>query len=466
MRNILLRKRNINRRRKNIRNRQSNNSFFNKGFFQNAALNILYSIIAMIIGGLIITNFIEYRTRQLLFANKLSDIAVKVNNELYKEALTDILAIKTEIPIKTKKHLLAEYYHYEGICSINISLSGQQQEAYLQEAVFALLKGLEVIGGYKGNFDFSSSNAKHLVKDISIVKKHKTKQSKLLLDLGNAFLKLADIRNSARNANQAINIYNLALSIDDIKNDNENYAAIMNQSALSYWKLAMALSDAEEKKKNLDLAYAVFENVLKLRENDADLEKYSDVINNQGLVNITYTEIYDDDVIKKEELLYTAIERFNKCLEYRDFNHNIIKYGKALNNLGVCYRLLSGCSNKEYNIRKAIEYFSESLLVRSKDKDLIGHCKVLDNLGASYIDLSDEVKDKKIYINKAIDYLNEASKIIVAHEYPENYERILQHLGKAYEKLAEEEDFEENMKNAQKYLDLHNKIRQSGKIEL
>jgi len=168
------------RKKENLRN----NSFFNKGFFQNAATNILYSIIAMIIGGIIIANTIDHRTRQILFAEKLNDI----------------LAIKTEIPRRTKKQLLADYYHYEGICSINISQNGQQQEAYLQAAVFALLKGLEATDSYKGNFDFSSSNAKHLTNDISIKKKHKIKQSKIMLDLGTSFLRLADIRNSIRNA--------------------------------------------------------------------------------------------------------------------------------------------------------------------------------------------------------------------------------------------------------------------------
>jgi len=51
------------------------------------------------------------------------------------------------------------------------------------------------------------------------------------------------------------------------------------------------------------------------------------------------------------------------------------------------------------------------------------------NLDLAYNVFDDvlKLKDKKAHLYKAINFLNDASKIIEAHEYPENYERIIQY---------------------------------------
>ena len=252
------------------------------------------------------------------------------------------------------------------------------------------------------------------------------------------------LSNHTQTIDEAISIYEKALTIFRKLKEKENIGAILNNLALAYYNLPTG-----NRTENLKQAIKYYEEALKIHIKEEFPVDYARVMNN--LAN-AYCELPTGD---RTENLKKAIEYYEESLQIRTKEEFPFDYARTINNLALAYSDLPTGDRAE-NLKKAIEYYEESLKICVKEEFSSDYARTINNLALAYFNLP--TGDRTENLKKAIKYYEKSLKIFAKEEFPVDYARTINNLASAYYNLSTGDRIE-NLKKAIKYYEKSLKIR-------
>ena len=268
-------------------------------------------------------------------------------------------------------------------------------------------------------------------------------------NLGSVFRTLAEVEDNAGNCKRAIIAFEEALKVRTLERFPMQYATTQNNLGNAYSTLA----EAEDKAENCNRAIIAFEEALKFRTPERYQIDYAMTKNNLGSIYTTLAKVEN-----KAENCKRAIRNLKEALKVRTLEQLPMQYAMTQNNLGNAYRMLADVENKTENCSRAIQAYEEALKVRTLERFPMDFAMTQNNLGAAYGTLA-EVENKANNSNRAIEAYKEALKVYTLERFPMDYAMTQNNLGAAYRTLAEVEDKAENCNRAIKALTEAIKIR-------
>ena len=296
------------------------------------------------------------------------------------------------------------------------------------------------------------------------VSKYKSTQK----ELGDAYRKLAGIRNAEENLLNAINSYKEVIKLCE---PTDRWTYLPTQIGMG--KAFMNLAKLNDTENNILSAISVFKDVMRI-------EKVGG-LHDSAYIDLGDAYIFLSKVQNKEENLLKAMDIFCEYLkacksrkDYLDYKSNSMKYLSIKNRIGKIYIDLAEIKDGKKNLIKAIEIFNEALSIKKLECDSLEYAIAKNYIGIAHMKLSklktnmftfgnDKIEEN---ILKAIDAFNSALSIKTIkpeycddyvfsfeEEYPLKYAEIQNNLGKAYIDLAKLNNKKENLLKANESID-------------
>ena len=257
-------------------------------------------------------------------------------------------------------------------------------------------------------------------------------------NLGNTYLKLAEVEDKAGNCRRAIKAYEEALRVHTLEKFPVDYGMAQNNVGGAYGRLA----EVQDKAKNSRRAIEAYHEALKVRTLQRSPMDYAMTQNNLGAAYQTLAEVED-----KARNCKRAIEAYQEGLKVRTLEHLPPQYASTQSNLGNTFRTLAEVEDKAGNCKRAIEACQEALKVYTVERFPVDHASAQNNLGGAYGVLA-EVEDKSGNCDRAISAFHEALKVRTLDSFPIDYGMTQNNLGTVYRTLAEVQNKAQNCKRA------------------
>jgi tetratricopeptide (TPR) repeat protein len=261
------------------------------------------------------------------------------------------------------------------------------------------------------------------------------------IDLGVAYCRLAEIRNSIDNFERAINEYKDALKIFSFERFPIDHKIAIDNLIPTY----LHLSKFKDSEKNFRLAQELISDIL------FKLQKMPELINvKEGTLGYAKTqfrtgcylmEFFERDPNNsfKYRILKGSIYYYLSALAYFNVEDYSYEYAMIQNNLGIAYDHLSLIEDVQVNSQKAIKSFEDALIIRTKEKYPIEYVQTMHNLGHLYGELGQiEINDEKSidYLRKSIEKLKNALAIRNIESFPLEFSETQHVLAVSYFLLA------------------------------
>ena len=192
----------------------------------------------------------------------------------------------------------------------------------------------------------------------------------------------------------AIELYNQSLAINEAQKDDRGIGTILNNIGNIY-----------RKQGNFAKATDYFFRSLKIREDVNDIRGVATSLGSLGLLFMSQSQ-YDE-----------AIDFFNRCLPLFDELGNKLAVAGTLNNLGLIYA-------EQGNLEKALDTYTQSLKIREEMNSKRGIAESLINIGNIHRELGE--------YEKAIDYYGQSLTINRASRDRNGEALSLYNLGRTY----------------------------------
>jgi tetratricopeptide (TPR) repeat protein len=257
-------------------------------------------------------------------------------------------------------------------------------------------------------------------------------------NLGGAYDRLAEVQDKAKNCRRAIEAYHEALKVRTLQRSPMDYAMTQNNLGAAY----QGLAEVEDKARNCKRAIEAYQEALKVRTLEHFPPQYASTQSNLGNAFRTLAEVED-----KAGNCNRAIEACQEALKVHNLEHFPVDYAATQNNLGAAYGMLAEVEDKAGNCDRAIAACEEALKVRTLEHFPMDYAMTQNNLGVVYRTLA-EVRDKAQNCKKAITAHEGALKVYTLEHFPMQYASTQSSLGNAHRTLAEVEDKARNCKGA------------------
>lgn len=240
--------------------------------------------------------------------------------------------------------------------------------------------------------------------------------------LGEAFLALYEINDSAEMLEKSINCFFESLEFYIPENFPEEFAGINERLGNCYTAKSFIDNDTER----LRDAISCFESSL---EYFSDPEARCSLLRKIGdLYSHISGHVFD------RESIVNSIDYYRKALQTVTNDDYKPNHGHIFNNLGSQLRLLAEVENKTDNCNSAIDCFLKAVNISGEQGGTV-YASLLNNLGAVYITLA-EARCTAENTGKAIEYLNSALDETDREISPELFSFISNNLGNAYQLLS------------------------------
>lgn len=309
---------------------------------------------------------------------------------------------------------LKGYIKYQ-IAHCHLNLANKfplQKETYLENAI-KNLEEVKYLSEFEKNFEFYSV-------------------------LGEAYFKLASIRNAVINLGKSREAHEKSLFLCNITDFPMEYLTIKNNIAITYIDIA----EFENGESNLRKAVSLLMEIVAQDQVTVNLAWL--VFNNLGrcFEKLSY-------VSKKEEenYLLKSVEFYKEALNLVTLENDLDEYILSLNNLGNAYVLLLNVIREEKYAEKAFDCFNEVYEIVEKSPNSYEYCTVLNNLGnAYYIVFSNNKEIESLKL--ALDYFERSLEHKELQKLPIKHGRTQLNYGRGLMRLAEFENKMSNLKKA------------------
>jgi CHAT domain-containing protein len=257
-------------------------------------------------------------------------------------------------------------------------------------------------------------------------------------NLGNAYVRLAAVRDREGNLERAIAAYREALTVYTPETAPLEYATTQNNLGAAYSELA-AVRDREG---NLERAIAAYREALTVYTPETAPLEYATTQNNLGNAYSELAAVRD-----REGNLERAIAAYREALTVYTPETAPLDYAMTQNNLGNAYQELAAVRDREGNLERAIAAYREALTVYTPETAPLEYATTQNNLGAAYSELA-AVRDREGNLERAIAAYREALRFRTPETAPLEYAMTQNNLGNAYQELAAVRDREGNLERA------------------
>jgi CHAT domain-containing protein len=199
-----------------------------------------------------------------------------------------------------------------------------------------------------------------------------------------------------------VEAYREALAIWQQEGDPRRVAMTQNNLGNAYLRLA-AVRDREG---NLERAIAAYREALRFRTPETAPLDYAMTQNNLGNAYGRLAEVRD-----REGNLERAIAAYREALRFRTPETAPLEYATTQNNLGIAYQDLAAVRDREGNLERAIAAYREALTVYTPETAPLDYAMTQNNLGNAYQDLA-AVRDREGNLERAIAAYREALGMI------------------------------------------------------
>jgi pimeloyl-ACP methyl ester carboxylesterase len=299
----------------------------------------------------------------------IADEYYRVNN--YNQALEEY--IKQVGTVKSKE-MQVHIKTQQGLCHFHLAVeSNDRKEALLKSSVKDFSEAIRLAGE-----DSSYS---------------------LFTILGDAYFKLASIRDAVQYLEKSKESQIKALKKCDKVTFGNDYLAIQNKIAVTYLDLA-EYKNVEE---NVGQALSIFDGILK---QDKVLESLAwAVFNNIGRCYEKLTKVSNER--ESVNYLIKAINFYSEALKLVTITNNPDEFILTRNNLGNAYVILSQLREGLEDVDMAFECFNDVYEISKMEPHSFKYCHVLNNLGITYFQYYKKRKSKNDLI-QSISYFKKS----------------------------------------------------------
>jgi tetratricopeptide (TPR) repeat protein len=244
-------------------------------------------------------------------------------------------------------------------------------------------------------------------------------------NMGNAYIMLAEIKDTKMNALYAVASYKKALKYYPDDSKTNNYYITLNNLGNAYSILAEVTGDKVYSQK----AVLGYEEALKFYLPENDLIGYALL---QYKLGKQYLELNNRDSFK--ECMVQAEASFEKAAENITVDDSI--YPVVQYNLGNTYMLLSQIQDEEGEFERSKGAYEEALKVWTVESFPLNYAWLHKCLGDAYMGLYKQNSSKEDLIN-AIENYNEGLTIYSFEEYPVYFAKLSYDLSCAYMEQTE-----------------------------
>ena len=272
--------------------------------------------------------------------------------------------------------------------------------------------------------------------------------------LGDAYLKLATIRNAVENLEYSKKFQMQALEICNKDTHIQEYLEIKNSIAVTYLDIA----EYENTENNIAEALRILEEI-------ADYDKLKEILAYAVLTNIgrcyeKLSNVKDQDDSKI--CLKKAIECYGYALEIVTVDKYPEEYRLVKNNLGNAYIWYSQLTEGTEEVEKALDCFNDVFEISKKDTNSFDYCFVLHNLGLVHFQLYEKLNLEND-LKKSIEFYEKSLKYKEIYERPITHARTQFNLGISLLSLFEIENKEKDLNAAIKAFE--QSIKLSSKLK-
>ncbi len=235
-----------------------------------------------------------------------------------------------------------------------------------------------------------------------------------------------------------VEAYREALAIWQQEGDPRRVAMLQNNLGNAYVRLAAV----RNREGNLERAIAAYREALRFRTPETAPLEYATTQNNLGNAYVRLAEVRD-----REGNLERAIAAYREALTVYTPETAPLEYATTQNNLGNAYQDLAAVRDREGNLERAIAAYREALRFRTPETAPLEYATTQNNLGNAYVRLA-AVRDREGNLERAIAAYREALTVYTPETAPLEYATTQNNLGAAYSELAAVRDREGNLERA------------------
>ncbi len=244
----------------------------------------------------------------------------------------------------------------------------------------------------------------------------------ILFKIGNRAYEIGSVKlQKAEYINRAIKAYQNALKMYIEEQFPVDYAMIQNNIGNAY----VTMAEVEDTAQNCKKSIKAYQNALKIYTEKQFPIQYVMTQNNIGNAYVRLAEVED-----KTQNCKKAIESYKNALKIRTVEQFPIKYAMTQNNIGAAYGRLAEVEDKAQNCKKAIGAHQNALKLYTEKQFPIQYASIQNNIGIAYRTLA-EVEDKAQNSRRAIEACQKALQISTEKQLPIQYAMTQNNIGNA-----------------------------------